>query len=178
MSERRRPITGIGHIAVNTANLARFRRFYEELLGLPVWLVTRMDHPPVLRHALFGVTDGLALHAFEVPGYDPTGHGIGDEIGERGRIDHLALTVADEATLRALATRLVAAGASDGVVFPLGPFLGVHLRDPDGMALEINCPNPGWEPGTDRGAVEEVGTPDWAQRARAAARGTGAARLV
>src|SRR5690349_12463116 len=107
-------VTGLGHLAVNTSDLARFRRFYEGILGIPLGVVMRMPHPPHLRHALFHVAPGTALHVFEVTGYDPEAQGIGVDIGERGRIDHFAFLVPDEPTLVDLATRLHAAGASDG----------------------------------------------------------------
>ena len=63
------PITGISHIAVNTADLDRFRRFYEGVLGVPLGISLRMQHPPFLRHATFHVTDAMVLHVFELPGY-------------------------------------------------------------------------------------------------------------
>lgn len=50
---------GLGHIAVNTPDLDRFRGFYEGLLGIPFGTAMQMDHPPYLRHATFDVTDEL-----------------------------------------------------------------------------------------------------------------------
>lgn len=61
-------VAGIGHIAVNTADLGRFRRFHEGVLDVPLGVVMRMGHPPYLRHAMFHVAAGLVLHVFEVPG--------------------------------------------------------------------------------------------------------------
>ncbi len=135
----------LSHVAVNTADLDRFRRFYEGLLGIPVGIVLRMKHPPYLRHATFHLVDDGILHVFEVPGYDPAAQGIGSDIGQRGRLDHFGLMVDDEAALRGVADRLAAAGATDGVVRPLGPMLSVHVVDPDGLQLELNCPNPAFE---------------------------------
>lgn len=155
-------IFDVSHVAVNTADLARFRRFYEGLLGIPVGLVMRLDHPPYFRHATFHVNDSMVLHVFEVPGYDPVAAGIGTDIGERGRIDHFGLLVRDEAALRSLADRLRSAGATDGEIRPHGPTLSLHVTDPDGLQLEINCPNLGFDAEHPDGIViEEVGIPDW-----------------
>ena len=87
-------ITGFSHVAVNTADLPRFRRFYEGLLGIPMGVTFRMDHPPFLRHATFHLDGPVVLHVFEVPGYDPAADGIGTDIGQRGRIDHFGYDVA------------------------------------------------------------------------------------
>ena len=137
-------ISGVGHIALNTPDLDRFRRFYEDLLGLRLVIQLRMDHPPHLRHAALLAGERTVLHVFEVPGYDPEADGIGTEIGQRGRIDHFGLQVRDRAALEEIAARLAAAGASDGVIRPLGPSQQVFFRDPDGLACEVSCFDPAW----------------------------------
>lgn len=156
-------VTAMGHIAVNTPDLGRFRRFYEGVLGVPLGVVMRMGHPPYLRHAMFHVSPGLVIHAFEVPGYDPQAQGIGVDIGERGRIDHFAFLVPDEVTLGAVAERLAAAGASDGEVRAMGPLLSVHATDPDGLQFEVTCVNRGFDVDSSE-EVEEIGLPDWLHR--------------
>jgi catechol 2,3-dioxygenase-like lactoylglutathione lyase family enzyme len=161
--------TGLSHLALNTADLDRFRRFYEGLLGLRVGVVLRMDHPPYLRHATFHVDDIVVLHVFEVPGYDPQATGIGASMGERGRIDHFGFMVRDEVELRTVADRLRAAGATDGEIRRLGPVLSVHVTDPDGLEVEINCPDLEFELVDGGGEeIEEIGLPDWLERVRAA----------
>jgi catechol 2,3-dioxygenase-like lactoylglutathione lyase family enzyme len=163
-------MTGIGHIAINTADLDRFRRFYDGMLGIPLGAVMRMGFPPYLRHATFHVAPGLVLHVFEVPGYDPQGQGIGTDVGERGRIDHFAFLVPDADALAEVAGRLRAAGASDGEVRAMGPVLSVHATDPDGLQFEVTCANLGFSAhGDDMEEVEEVGLPDWVARMAAPA---------
>jgi catechol 2,3-dioxygenase-like lactoylglutathione lyase family enzyme len=157
-------ITGFSHVAVNTGDLARFRRFYEGLLGIPMGVTLRMDHPPYLRHATFHLDGPVVLHVFEVPGYDPAADGIGTEIGQRGRIDHFGFQVADAAALREVADRLRAAGATDGEIRPLGPVLSVRVTDPDGLALEVNCPNLDVDIDALAETIEEVGIGDWLAR--------------
>lgn len=152
---------GFSHVATITADLDRFRTFYEGVLGLRCVAVMRMNHPPHLRHAAFATGDTGALHVFEDPGYDPVAAGIPDEIGKRGRVDHFGLLVADEAELGVVAQRLVAAGASDGSARALGPVLSVHFTDPDGLEGEINCPNPDFvEAGDPMDSFIELAAPD------------------
>ena len=155
-------VTAVGHIAVNTSDLSRFRTFYEGLLGLPHVISLRMGHPPFLVHGVFAIGRDTVLHAFEIPAYDPVADGIGSEIGQRGRLDHFALLVDDETALLELRDRLVAAGASDGAVTPLGPYLSVHFQDPDGLEGEVNCPNPNFDPTQIGDEVIECSTgPQW-----------------
>lgn len=156
------PIVGFGRVAVITEDLGRFRTFYEGLLGLPHVISLRMGHPPFLVHGVFALGASSVLHAFEVPGYDPAADGIPSEIGRRGRIDHFALLVDDEPALLAVRDRLVSAGASDGAVTSLGPFLSVLYRDPDGLEGNISCPNHNFDPSEGGDEVVECSVgPQW-----------------
>ena len=145
----------IGHVAVITADLDRFRAFYEDVIGLRTAIVLRMSEPPGLRHAVLSVTDVSIVHVFERPGYDPAAEGVGTEIGFRGRLDHLAFHMASHADLEAVRDRLVAVGASEGVVTPHGPVHSVHFRDPDGLEGEVTATNPSWSPSQDDQLVVE-----------------------
>ena len=98
--------TGISHIAMVTADLDRYRDFYEGTIGLDTALVLGPG-PDHGRHAIFFAGDSV-LHVFEVDGYDPAAHGIGTTMFERGRLDHLGFTVADQAALAEVRDRLVA----------------------------------------------------------------------
>ena len=105
------------------------------------------------------------LHVFEVPGFDPTAHGFTPAMFERGRLDHLGFTVADEAALVALRDRLLAVGASSGSIRHLGPMLSVRFHDPDGLEGEINCLDPSYDPSSLRDE-DEIVDPDWLERIR------------
>jgi catechol 2,3-dioxygenase-like lactoylglutathione lyase family enzyme len=162
-------VAGVSHIALNTADLDRFRRFYEGVLGLHMVVVARLPHEPFVRHAILAVDDVLVVHVFEVPGYDPAADGLRGDIGHRGRIDHFGFAVPDRAALDAVAARLAAAGASTGEVRELGPFWSVYAEDPDGLAFEVTCPIPGLAPeSTLDGPIEELGDPDFLRRTVAA----------
>ena len=105
------------------------------------------------------------LHVFEVPGFDPAPQGFAPAMFERGRLDHIGFTVADEAALVALRDRLLAVGASSGSIRRLGPMLSVRFHDPDGLEGEINCLDPSYDPTTLR-AEDEIVDPAWLERTR------------
>ncbi len=153
-------VTAVGQIAINTSDLDRFRTFYEGLLGLPHVISLRMVQPPHLRYGVFAVGADSAMLVYEVPGYDPVADGIGVEMGRRGRIDHFALRV-DEAAFLEVRDRLVAAGASNGVVTALGPYQSVSFRDPDGLEGNIICPNPSFDPTQVDDELIECSNPQW-----------------
>jgi catechol 2,3-dioxygenase-like lactoylglutathione lyase family enzyme len=139
-------VTGVGRIVMNTSDLSRFRAFYEGLLGLPHVISLRMQDPPFLVFGVFAIGPHTALQAVEVPGFDAVADRV-DAGGGRGEwIDHVALLVDDETALRDLRDRLVAAGASDGVVRAMGPYLSVGFRDPDGCEGAVTCPDLAFDP--------------------------------
>ena len=79
---------------------------------------------------------------------------------ERGRLDHMGLTVIDRVALSAIRDRLLAVDASSGDIRSLGPMLSLRFVDPDGLEGEINCYNPEFDPSTLRDE-DEVIDPDW-----------------
>ena len=161
---------GFSHVAVITPDLDRFRAFYEDVVGLRTAVVLRMTEAPGMRHAVLSVSDSSIVHAFEQPGFDPAAAGIGAEMFSRGRIDHLGFMVASVEELEAVRDRLVAVGASDGTVTPLGPVHSVHFTDPDGLEGEINAVNLAWDPSQEgHNAVEEEPDPEMYARLVAAA---------
>lgn len=155
--------TGVSHIAMITADLDRYRAFYDGVIGVDTAVVFGPgdDHG---RHAIFFAGDAV-LHVFEIHGYDPAAQGLGTNMFERGRLDHLGFTVPDEAALGELRDRLLAAGATDGEIRPLGPVLSIRYCDPDGFEGEINCYNPDFDPSAAADHADVV-DPDWHERAQ------------
>lgn len=145
---------GVSHIAMLTADLDRFRQFYEDVVGLETMLVMSGEHG---RHALVAAGRAI-LHVFEMVGFEPAG---GDAF-DRGRIDHFGFTLADRTALAGCTARLVAAGASTGEITSFGPVLSVNFTDPDGCEGEINCLDPAFDPTP--GPGDEPVDPDWHAR--------------
>ena len=136
----------VGHAAVITADLDRFRRFYEDVLGLRTLLVDHPDGMPFRRLASMtdAAADRIRMLVFEIPGY---GSGLPDDvIGRRGRIDHLTFVVADPSEFETVVHRLVEVGASSGEIGALGPVRSVLFVDPDGAHHNVQTPDPDWSP--------------------------------
>ena len=127
---------GINHVATLTTDLDRLAAFYREAFDIPLVFHGRMPHPPGLRHGLLAVSSNSVIHAVEDPSSGEMFPGV---IGHRGPVDHVALNVADRATLETVRDRLVAQGATDGTISHLAGILSVFYRDPDGMECEVAC---------------------------------------
>jgi len=151
-----RPI-GVSHIAMTTADLDRFRRFYEDVVGLETMLVMTGDDG---RHALIAAGSAI-LHVFEMPGSVPADQ----RPFERGRIDHFGFTLADPRALADCAARLAAAGAPTGEITSFGPVLSINFTDPDGAEGELNCLDPAFDPTP--GPGDDLVDPEWYARVTA-----------
>jgi len=140
--EARRSATSIRrlhHHAVRTDDMEKTRRFYEDLLGMP--LVASMkgtirspgaEELPFL-HCFFELGDGSSLAFFQLaPGRsDPA-----DRMPRDGIDHHLALALPDAGELLRLKGRLDEAGiASCGTNH--GFCYSLYLRDPNGLLLEL-----------------------------------------
>jgi catechol 2,3-dioxygenase-like lactoylglutathione lyase family enzyme len=150
----------LGHTALVTADLDRFRRFYEDVFGFRTVMVDHPDGMPFRRLASMAdaVGDDIRLLLFEVPGY---ASGLPDDvIGRRGRLDHVAVHIGEPDGFDDLVGRLVECGASSGEISELGPVRSVLFVDPDGGHHNLQTPNPEWVPPR---SVEIVDPALWAR---------------
>ncbi|HZA79650.1 MAG TPA: VOC family protein [Acidimicrobiales bacterium] len=127
------PLTiGLNHVATLTADLDRLIRFYVEVFEAAV--LADLDEDG-LRHAMLDLGGGACLHPFQMDG-NPHGEGS-PTMFDRGHLDHVALNVGDDETFETLRRRLVAAGATDGMITDFGNVRTVWFSDPDGGEGEI-----------------------------------------
>ena len=152
---------GVSHVAVVTGDLNGYRTFYEDVIGLETTLVLAAG-PGHGRQAVLAAGE-VMLHVFEVAGYDPSNHGFGPKMFERGRLDHLGFTVTDVPALTSMRDRLVAVDASSGAIRRVGPMLSVRFYDPDEAEGEVNCLDPTYDPSTLRDE-DDVVNPLWFAR--------------
>ena len=154
---------GVSHVAVVTADLDRFRAFYERTIGLETTVVFNggAGHS---RQAILLAGDSM-LHVFELADYHPETHRLSTAMFQRGRLDHLGFTVADLAALTEVRNRLRAIDASSGDIHQLGPMFSLRFVDPDGLESEINCFNPAFDPSTVQEA-DQIIDPNWLERAK------------
>lgn len=126
-------VNGINHVAVLTADLERFLRFYEEVFDMPLLFE---ETTPAFRHAIIRSGPSSWLHPAEVFG---NVHGAAlPRMFERGHLDHIALGAASAEAFELCRKRLVERGASPGEVEDLGAFHALWFEDPDGMRGELS----------------------------------------
>jgi len=133
------PIQGLHHFAWRCRDAEETRRFYEDLLGLPLVHVIRAERVPSTGeycpyvHIFFRLGDGSYVAFFDLG----DGHAAEPSPNTPAWVNHLALRVASEADLLAARDRLVAAG-----VEVLGPtdhhiIRSIYFFDPNGIRLEL-----------------------------------------
>ena len=130
------PLNGVNHIAILTADMDRFIRFYQEAFGAEVI----SDNPRHADHegermvimSIGGPTD---FNVFQVPGN--TQASVQTPMYGRGRLDHFGLNAASREDLEEVRQRLMRLGASDGTITDFGRQLSVFFRDPDGLEAEV-----------------------------------------
>lgn len=120
--------SGIDHVALRSTDLARSRRFYVDVLGLPV---------AVERPNLFIVRAGDALVG--VIGPDARSPATDAFSPFRVGLDHVALRARNEAELHVTAAALTARGVEhSGVrVNELRGNAYLAFKDPDGIAWQL-----------------------------------------
>ena len=134
------------HTAYVTKDLEATRKFYEEVIGLP--LTATWCEKDVLFgaertycHCFFGLADGSAL-AF-VQFADPADQDLFDPELAPAPFRHIALHV-DPETQAEIAARIEAAGYSepDSFVLEHGYCRSLYVTDPNGMILEFTVDAP------------------------------------
>ncbi len=129
-------LDGVNHIAVLTADMDRFIRFYQEAFDATVV----MDNPNHAgnegeRMVIMTIGGQSEFNVFEVPGNDQAS--VQTPMFGRGRLDHFGLNASDRETFEEIRQRLIKLGASDGTITDFGPKLSVFFRDPDGLEAEV-----------------------------------------
>jgi len=135
-----RTIHGLHHFAWRCRDAEETRRFYEDLLGLPLVHVIKKDHVPSTGeycpyvHIFFRLHDGSNIAFFD----------LGDDTAAAPSpntpawVNHIALRVADDAALEAMLARLRAANVETiGVVDHDGFIHSIYFFDPNGLRLEL-----------------------------------------
>lgn len=135
------------HTAYVTKDLEATRKFYEEVIGLPLvatWCEADelFGKERVYCHCFFGLGDGSALAFFQFAEAADQAE-FGPDIPSSPFI-HIALNV-DEETQAAIQGRIEAAGIEPPATYVLehGYCRSLYVNDPNGMILEFTCDTPG-----------------------------------
>ena len=137
----------IHHVRLTVTDIARSKDFYARLLGTgPAADFSDQAADPALREDPARLYGGCVFAVGEqLLGLRPVA-ATGDRFrSTRVGLDHLSLAVASSDELRAVASRLDAAGVHHGEVTELAGF-GIALlsvQDPDDINLELTAPLPG-----------------------------------
>lgn len=136
------PIRSLHHFAYRCRDCEETRRFYEDLLGLPLVHVVNAEHVPspgersLCVQMFFAMGDGTCIAFFDLG----DGHPAPTVTDRRRWSDHLALRVDSLDVLQAVKVRLRVAG-----VDVLGPIecrtlQSIYFFDPNGIRLELTTP--------------------------------------
>jgi catechol 2,3-dioxygenase-like lactoylglutathione lyase family enzyme len=133
------PIHGLHHFAYRCRDAEETRRFYEDVLGLPLWHIIQSDHVPSTgefcpyTHIFFRLTDGSCVAFFD----------LGDDVACAPSpntppwVNHLALRVDTVAELEQIKARLQAHGVEVLGVTDHHIFKSIYFFDPNGIRLEL-----------------------------------------
>lgn len=136
-----KPPSRLHHTAYTTTDMEKTRRFYEEVIGLPL-VATWSESDELFGkvrtycHCFFGLGDGGALAFFQFADEDDERR-FSPPIAETP-FHHIALNV-DAETQEAIEARIKAAGyrEPDTYVLEHGYCRSVYVKDPNGMLLEL-----------------------------------------
>ena len=161
MTETQTLPSRLHHTAYVTKDMEAKRRFYEDVIGLPL-IATWSESDDLFGavrtycHCFFGLGDGGALAFFQFANPDDQAQ-FGPEMPFTP-FHHLALNV-DAAAQAAIEARIKAAGYTEPGHFVLdhGYCRSVYVTDPNGMIVEftLDAPNAGEINGKRRGMAHE-----------------------
>lgn len=136
------PVRGLHHFAWRCRDAEETRRFYEDLLGLPLVHVIKSDHVPSTGeycpyvHIFFQMADGSHVAFFD----------LGDNTSAEPSpntpawVNHLALRVDSVQALLAAKARLEAAGVEVLGITDHHIIESIYFFDPNGIRLELTTP--------------------------------------
>jgi catechol 2,3-dioxygenase-like lactoylglutathione lyase family enzyme len=131
------PWQGLNHLALITTDMDATVRFWHGVLGAPLVATIGTE---TFRHYFFAVGPGSTVAFFEYTGVelDSFAKPAGIPDPRAIQFDHLALDLADEATLLDLRTRLREHGSEVTDVVDHGLMRSIYFNDPNGIALEAS----------------------------------------
>lgn len=142
MPEKKLP-KRLHHTAYVTRDMEKTRKFYEEVIGLPL-VATWSESDELFGamrtyvHCFFGLADGSALAFFQFA--RPEDQDLFGPKMPDSPFHHIALAV-DEDTQRSIRQRIAAAGIREPNTYLLehGYCTSLYVKDPNGMVLEFTA---------------------------------------
>ncbi len=134
---------GLDHVATITNDGDRLKQFYVDNIGATVEH-DGPEFPGGPRMLIINIGPATELNVFEIEDNDEATRQT--PMFGRGRIDHLGFQAADLDAFDEIRSRLMDAGATDGVVTEFGRKISLFFRDPDQMECEVLVANPDVDP--------------------------------
>lgn len=136
------PVLGLHHFAWRCRDSEETRRFYEDVLGLPLVHVITSDHVPSTGeycpyvHIFFQMRDGSYIAFFDL------GDGLRAEPSPNtpAWVNHIALRVESTDALRAAKARLEAEGVEVLGLTDHHIIESIYFFDPNGIRVELTTP--------------------------------------
>lgn len=134
-------INGLHHFAYRCRDAEETRRFYEDLLGLPLACVIKEDHVPSTGeyspyvHLFFEMGDGSYVAFFDLG----DGKATEPDPDTPRWVNHLALEVDGLDALKTAKARLEEAGVEVVGITDHGFVNSIYFFDPNGIRLELTC---------------------------------------
>ena len=135
-----RPVQGLHHFAWRCRDVEETRQFYEDVLGMPLVHVIKLDHVPSTGefcpyvHIFFRMRDGSCIAFFD----------LGDDVAALPSpntpawVNHIALRVQSTEDLQAMKARLEERGIEVlGIIDHDGYIHSIYFFDPNGLRLEL-----------------------------------------
>jgi glyoxylase I family protein len=132
-------IQKLNHFAWRCRDAEETRHFYEDLLGLPLAHVIRLDHVPSTgeycpyTHIFFEMADGSYIAFFDLG----DGQAADPSPNTPAWVNHIALQVPDEAALLVAKKRLTQAGTKVIGITDHGIIRSIYFFDPNGFRVEL-----------------------------------------
>jgi glyoxylase I family protein len=145
MEADRKPfsVRGMHHHAFRSSDIEKTRKFYEEVIGLPLIATFVETENPVYKdgesyiHVFFELGDGSCLAFFQFqPNGAPTGFAARDSFDH-----HIALEVDGKDAVLAVERRYKELGLNY-YIHDHGYVYSIYTRDPNGMIVELTTKMP------------------------------------
>ncbi len=141
---RKRAIRGLGEVALRVNNIESMRRFYEDVIGLPVW--KKLQYPPDAKNhkkteaVFFKLAKGYKGHTQILVLFDRSPiMGYRGLDPERTTFDHVAFETS-RSDYESEKERIEKLGVKVTTkVFPSFHWRSLFLNDPEGNAVELVC---------------------------------------
>jgi catechol 2,3-dioxygenase-like lactoylglutathione lyase family enzyme len=136
------PAHGLHHFAWRCRDAEETRHFYEDILGLPLIHVIRLDSVPSTGeycpyvHIFFEMTDGSCIAFFDLG----DGTAAAPSPNTPAWVNHIALRVSSTEELEAVRARVQAHGVEVLGVTDHHFCRSIYFFDPNGLRLEFTLP--------------------------------------